>query len=137
MSGTSRRPARQSRWRSCRQARSSRSRRSGISRQRLEEDVRSLELDAYVVGGAVRDELLGTDSKDADFLVPGVDTEELKRRLAGHGRVEDLVVARRLVGVRLHPRDRSVRSLARAGIESAPPRKEVSPGPGLHDLEIV
>jgi tRNA nucleotidyltransferase/poly(A) polymerase len=99
--------------------------------------VRSLELDAYVVGGAVRDELLGTGSKDADFLVPGVDTEELRRRLAVHGRVEDLVVAGRLVGVRLHPEDKSVRSLARAGIEFAPPRKEVSTGPGRHDFEIA
>jgi tRNA nucleotidyltransferase/poly(A) polymerase len=99
--------------------------------------VRSLELDAYVVGGAVRDELLGIDSKDADFLVPDVDTEELRRRLAPYGRVEDLVVAGRLVGVRLHPRDRAVRSLARAGIELAPPRKEVSTGPGRHDFEIV
>jgi tRNA nucleotidyltransferase (CCA-adding enzyme) len=117
--------------------RSSRSRRSHTSRKALEDYVSSLELDAYVVGGAVRDELLGTDSKDADFLVPGVDTEELKRRLAPHGRVEDLVVAGRLVGVRLHPRDKSVRSLARAGIEFAPPRKEVSTGPGRHDFEIV
>ena len=54
--------------------------------------------------------------------MPGVDTEELKRRLAFSGRVEDLVVAGRLVGVRLDPSDRRVRSLARAGIEFAPPR---------------
>jgi tRNA nucleotidyltransferase/poly(A) polymerase len=39
--------------------------------------------------------------------------------------------------VRLHPRDRSVRQYARAGIELAPPRKEVSTGPGRHDFEIV
>jgi tRNA nucleotidyltransferase (CCA-adding enzyme) len=118
--------------------RSSRSRRSRLSiRSQLEAYVRSLELDAYVVGGAVRDDLLGIDSADADFLVPGVDTEELKRRLAPHGRVEDLVVAGRLVGVRLQPKDKSVRSLARAGIEFAPPRKEVSTGPGRHDFEIV
>jgi tRNA nucleotidyltransferase/poly(A) polymerase len=99
--------------------------------------VRALDLDAYVVGGAVRDELLGFDSKDADFLVPGVDTEELRSLLAPHGRVEDLVVAGRLVGIRLHPRDKTVRALARAGIELAPPRKEVSTGPGRHDFEIV
>jgi putative nucleotidyltransferase with HDIG domain len=99
--------------------------------------VRALDLDAYVVGGAVRDELLGFDSKDADFLVPGVDTEALRRLLAPHGRVEDLVVAGRLVGIRLHPRDRTVRALAPAGIELAPPRKEVSTGPGRHDFEIV
>src|SRR3954470_13974175 len=137
MSGSSRRHARRSRSRSCRRALSSRSRRSRTSRTALEEYVRSLELDAYVVGGAVRDELLGLESKDADFLVPGVDTEELKRRLAPHGRVEDLVVAGRLVGVRLLPSDKSVRQYARAGIEFAPPRKEVSTGPGRHDFEIV
>src|SRR5919109_1289638 len=65
--------------------------------RRIEDWVRSLGLDAYLVGGAVRDELLGKESKDADFLVPGVDTDGLKRALASHGRVEDLVVADRLV----------------------------------------
>ena len=106
-------------------------------RKELEEYVRDLGLDAYLVGGAVRDELLGLDSKDADFLVPGVDTEGLKRALEPHGRVEDLVVANRLVGVRLYPRDATVRQLAPAGIEFAPPRREVSTGPGRHDFEIV
>ena len=42
-------------------------------RQAIEDYVSSLGLDAYLVGGAVRDELLGLDSKDADFLVPGLD----------------------------------------------------------------
>src|SRR5690349_10561638 len=135
-SATRRRHARPSRSRSCRPARSSRSRRSP-SREALENYVRSLGLDAYLVGGAVRDELLGLESKDADFLVPGVDTDGLKRALEPHGRVEDLVVAGRLVGVRLHPRDRAIRKLTPAGIEFAPPRKEVSTGPGRHDFEIV
>ncbi|HET7568370.1 MAG TPA: HD domain-containing protein [Gaiellaceae bacterium] len=103
----------------------------------IEEYVRGLDLDAYLVGGAVRDELLGLDSKDADFLVPGVDTDGLKAALAPHGRVEDLVVAGRLVGVRLHPRDKRLRTLAPAGIELAPPRAERSTGPGRHDFEIV
>jgi len=103
----------------------------------VEEYVEALGLDAYVVGGAVRDELLGVDSKDADFLVPGVDMETLRARLAPHGRVEDLVVAGRPVGLRLHPRDRAVRALVPAGIELAPPRRERSTGPGRHDFEIV
>src|SRR3954454_7561841 len=137
MSGGSRPRARRSRSRSCRRGLSSRSRRSRTSRTALEEYVRSLELDAYVVGGAVRDELLGLESKDADFLVPGVDTQKRTRRLEPFGRVEDLIVAGRHVGVRLHPRDKRVRSVARAGIEFAPPRKEVSTGPGRHDFEIV
>ena len=41
----------------------------------IEDFVRGLALDAYLVGGAVRDELLGLESKDADFVVPGVDYE--------------------------------------------------------------
>ena len=106
-------------------------------RRELETYVDGLGLDAYLVGGAVRDELLGHESKDADFLVPGVDTEQLKEALAPHGRVEDLVVAGRLVGMRLHPSNRTMRSLVPAGIEFAPPRKEISTGPGRHDFEIV
>jgi tRNA nucleotidyltransferase (CCA-adding enzyme) len=106
-------------------------------RRELEDYVDSLGLDAYLVGGAVRDELLGLESRDADFLVPGVDTDGLKQALAPHGRVEDLIVAGRLVGVRLYPRDKTIRRLAPAGIEFAPPRKEVSTGPGRHDFEIV
>jgi tRNA nucleotidyltransferase (CCA-adding enzyme) len=105
--------------------------------QEIESYVRSLGLDAYLVGGAVRDELLGLDSKDADFLVPGVDTAGLRAALSPHGRVEDLVVADRLVGVRFHPGDGRLRNLVRAGIEFAPPRREVSTGPGRHDFEIV
>jgi tRNA nucleotidyltransferase/poly(A) polymerase len=103
----------------------------------IEDFVRGLALDAYLVGGAVRDELLGLDSKDADFVVPGVDYEGLRRALALHGRVEDLEVAGRRVGARLYPRDKKVRAAAPAGIEFAPPRAERSTGPGRHDFEIV
>jgi tRNA nucleotidyltransferase (CCA-adding enzyme) len=103
----------------------------------IENYVRGLGLDAYLVGGAVRDELLGLESKDADFLVPGVDHAGLRAALAAHGRVEDLEVAGQLVGVRLHPRERELRALAPAGIEFAPPRVERSTGPGRHDFVIV
>jgi tRNA nucleotidyltransferase (CCA-adding enzyme) len=103
----------------------------------IEEYVGSLGLDAYVVGGAVRDELLGHASKDADFLVPGVDIEGLRAALEAHGRTEELVVAGRSVGVRFYPRDKGMRTKARTGIELAPPRREVSTGPGRHDFDIV
>jgi tRNA nucleotidyltransferase/poly(A) polymerase len=99
--------------------------------------VRSLDLDAWLVGGAVRDELLGKPVKDADFVVPGVGHEDLRAALASHGRVEDLVVAGQRVGVRLYPRDAAARELAPAGIEFAPPRVERSTGPGRHDFQIV
>jgi tRNA nucleotidyltransferase/poly(A) polymerase len=116
--------------------RSSRSRRSPSS-ERVESYVASLGLDAYAVGGAVRDRLLGRDAKDADFLVPGVDIGGLRSALAPHGRTEELVVAGRAVGVRFFPRAPEVRRLAPAGIELAPPRREVSTGPGRHDFAIV
>ncbi len=90
-----------------------------------------------MVGGAVRDELLGRQVRDTDFVVPGVGHAELMAALASYGRVEDLVVAGQSVGVRLHPHDREVRRLAPAGIEFAPPRVERSTGPGRHDFEIV
>src|ERR671925_1213167 len=103
----------------------------------IEDFVRGLGLDAYLVGGAVRDELLGLESKDADFVVLGVDYEGLRNALEPHGRVENLEVAGRQVGARLYPRDRELRRLAPAGIEFAPPRAERSTGPGRHDFEIV
>lgn len=65
------------------------------------EYVRSLNLDAYLVGGAVRDELLGLPHKDQDFVVPGTGYPELRALLARHGRVEDLEVAGQRVGLRL------------------------------------
>ena len=99
--------------------------------------VRSLGLDAYVVGGAVRDELLGLPHADEDFLVPGVDHAGLRAALEPHGRVEDMEVHGQLVGVRLHPRAREIRALAPAGIEITPPRAERTTGPGHRDFEIV
>jgi tRNA nucleotidyltransferase (CCA-adding enzyme) len=99
--------------------------------------VHSLGLDAYVVGGGVRDELLGLPHKDQDFVVPNVGLEELRTALAPHGRVDELEVAGQQVGLRLFPRDREARSLAPSGIEFAPPRAERSTGPGRHDFAIV
>ena len=99
--------------------------------------VHSLGLDAYLVGGAVRDELLGRTPPELDFVVPGVGHAELRAALEPHGRVEDLVVADQRVGVRLLPRDKEARALQPAGIEFTPPRVERSTGPGRHDFEIV
>lgn len=99
--------------------------------------IRSLEIDAYVVGGAVRDELLGLPHSDEDFVVPRVDQAGLRALLEPHGRVEDMDVHGQLVGVRLYPHDRAIRELAPAGIELTPPRAERSTGPGHRDFTIV
>ncbi len=85
----------------------------------------------------MRDQLRGVESKDADFLVPGVDIAGLRDALLPHGGTEELAVAGRAVGVRHYPRDRRLRALVPAGIELAPPRRERSTGPGRHDFEIV
>ena len=90
-----------------------------------------------MVGGAVRDELLGIPHKDEDFLVPGVDHRGLRAALEAHGRVEDMEVHGQLVGVRFHPRDRGLRAFVPAGIELTPPRAERSTGPGHRDFQIV
>jgi tRNA nucleotidyltransferase (CCA-adding enzyme) len=99
--------------------------------------VGSLGLDAYLVGGGVRDELLGRAHKDEDFVVPGMGYDELRDALQPHGKVEPLEVAGQRVGLRLYPSDREARRLAPSGIEFAPPRTERSTGPGRHDFEIV
>lgn len=99
--------------------------------------IRSLGIDAYVVGGAVRDELLELPHADEDFLVPGVDQAGLRDLLEPHGQVEDMEVHGQLVGVRFFPRDRAIRALAPAGIELTPPRAERSTGPGHRDFAIV
>ena len=99
--------------------------------------VRSLGLDAYIVGGAVRDELLGIDHADEDFLVPGVDHAGLRAALEPYGRIEDLEVHGQLVGVRFYPGDPAIRALAPAGLELTPPRREQSVGPGHRDFSIV
>src|SRR5437762_7726813 len=128
-SARSPRRAARSRSRSCRPGRSSRSKRSprhnaskhnAPMRRELEAYVASLGLDAYLVGGAVRDELLGLESKDADFLVLGVDFDGLCALLEPHGRVDELEVAGRPVGVRLWPREGELRKLVPGGVEFAP-----------------
>jgi tRNA nucleotidyltransferase (CCA-adding enzyme) len=89
---------------------------------------------AHIVGGATRDELLGLKPKDHDFLAPGMGHAELRDALEPHGRVDDLIVDGRKVGVRFYPDHPEAPA---DGIEIAPPRTERSTGPGRHDFEIV
>jgi tRNA nucleotidyltransferase (CCA-adding enzyme) len=54
----------------------------------LLETVRGAGGELYLVGGAVRDALLGRGSKDADYLVTGVPLEDLRARLEPEVRVD-------------------------------------------------
>ena len=55
---------------------------------RLLETVKRLHGELYLVGGAVRDALLGAPSKDTDYLVTGVPLEDLHSHLAMWARVD-------------------------------------------------
>ena len=79
----------------------------------------------YEVGGSLRDELLGREPKDVDFLVRGHGVEELLTICREHGKADELRVAGRLVGVRFWPRWGP-----REGIEVVPPRRETPIAPG-------
>lgn len=74
----------------------------------------------YLVGGAVRDELMGVESKDRDYVVVGSTHEEM------------MALGYEQVGasfpVYLHPETKEEYSLART---------ERSTGPGYHDFEVV
>lgn len=88
---------------------------------------------AYLVGGAVRDPLLGHEIKDEDFMMMA-HPEEIKAAVekAG-GTAEELKVRDRLVGIRAHKSGVT----SPEGVEIAPPRIEKSTGSGRHDFEIV
>ena len=91
--------------------------------------VSSLGLEAYRVGGSVRDELIGRRPKDADYVVAGVSLEALRKKLnrgtwplrlrngtlVGYGTTDD------------HGNQ----------IDLVLPRKEISTGPGHGDFDIV
>jgi tRNA nucleotidyltransferase (CCA-adding enzyme) len=89
-------------------------------RDRLGRWIRSLGFKAYRVGGAVRDPLIGKQPKDVDFMVMAA-PEAIKQAVEAHGgRVEDLIVRDRLVGVRAYVPDVT----PPGGVEIAPPRIE-------------
>lgn len=99
-----------------------------MSIEKADKFIASLGVEAYRVGGSVRDELLGRRPKDGDYMVRGVSLDDLRKLLA-HARVSSLVLRDgQLVGYRVgRPYD----------IEIALPRKEISTGPGHGDFKIA
>lgn len=102
-------------------------------RDRMGKWIRSLGLPkVYEVGGAVRDELLGKDPKDIDYMALA-SPEEIKAAVEAHGgRADPLTVRDRMVGVRAHMPGVTPPE----GVEIAPPRIEMSTGPGRQDFSI-
>lgn len=94
--------------------------------------IANLGLDAYRVGGSVRDEILGRRSKDADYVVRNADLERVGAALRRGGSRPTSLKLRdgRQVGWRTPAPGVGL-------IEIALPRTEVSTGPGRQDFEIV
>ena len=85
------------------------------------------------VGGAPRDDLLGKQPKDIDYMAMET-PERIKAAVEAQpgAEAEDLMVRDRLVGVRAtHP------DLPDGGVEIVPPRVEQSTGTGRKDFAIV
>ncbi len=102
--------------------------------ERTDSFIASLGLQAYRVGGSVRDEILGRKAKDADYMICAP-LSEIRDRLNGLDwpglAVKPLVLRDgRQAGWR-------VASPGLGCIEITLPRKEVSTGPGHRDFKIV
>ncbi|MEW6778114.1 MAG: hypothetical protein AB1405_17590, partial [Bdellovibrionota bacterium] len=91
-------------------------------------DVRREGGEVFLVGGPVRDALLGLPLKDVDLLVRGVPLEKLEEILARHGRVERVGKS---FGVL-----KFARGPGETAIDVALPRVERSTGPGHRDFDV-
>ena len=105
-------------------------------RDRVGRWVRKLGFPSYKVGGTVRDNLIGRESKDEDFMVMAHPDQIRRAAEAAGARVDDLKVRDRVVGVRVFP-NAPDHPIPAEGVEIAPPRIEVSTGEGRHDFTIV
>jgi len=81
----------------------------------------------FVVGGAVRDAMLGNTPKDIDLMVQGLDGDSIEQALSGLGKVD---FTGKQFGVY---RFRSGAS----EVEIALPRTEISTGPGHQDFMVT
>ncbi len=84
----------------------------------------------YMVGGTVRDEILGQPRKDLDLLVTGLPQPELLRCLRAYGRVQ--LTGRTFGVLKLLPR-----GWDGPPIDIALPRTEISTGIGHRDFEVT
>lgn len=110
---------------------------SRMSIERADIFISSLGLEAYRVGGSVRDDLLGRRSKDADYMIRGVPLFDLGRALRTAVKGMDKAAVKPLV--LRDGRQAGWRASARGVglIEITLPRTERSTGPGHRDFEIV
>jgi tRNA nucleotidyltransferase (CCA-adding enzyme) len=80
----------------------------------------------YIVGGAVRDAVMGNTPKDIDLMVSGLDGNQIEEALAGKGKVN--LTGKQFGVYRLR--------IGQDEVEIAMPRSEVSTGPRHTDFKI-
>ncbi len=85
---------------------------------------------AYLVGGSVRDALLGRPSKDLDVEVFGLPVDRLEKLLRAHGRVN--AVGRSFGVLKWRPRD----AWALGEVDVSIPRRDSKTGPGHRGIAV-
>lgn len=86
--------------------------------------------EVYLVGGSVRDRLLGRSTKDLDLIVRGIPLERLIKVLRPHGKTN--LVGKSFGIIKFKPNeDESLE------VDVALPRREVSTGTGHRDFDVV
>ena len=90
----------------------------------FKQEVENLGGKIYGVGGAVRDELLGKESKDLDVLITGVPFEQLEQILGNYGRVDAVGKSFGVLKFKLQGTSEE--------IDIAIPRTETASGEGGH-----
>jgi tRNA nucleotidyltransferase (CCA-adding enzyme) len=89
--------------------------------------------EVYRVGGSVRDELLGRQAKDSDYMIRGTGFENIAHELTSNGAKISPLKLRgggKQIGWRALVRGLGV-------LEIVVPRTEVSTGTGRHDFDII
>lgn len=89
----------------------------------------SQDAEVYLVGGAVRDILLSRKAKDFDFVIRGLESEELEDFLVAYGKLS--YVGKQFGVYKLRPYDSDEE------IDIAFPRREKSKGHGYKEFEII
>lgn len=89
----------------------------------------------YLVGGFVRDQILGLESKDLDFVVAKIKADELKKFLSQFGSIE--LVGASFGVFKFVPKDPEFMGQKMEAFDIALPRKEFSAGTGgYRDFDI-
>ena len=88
-------------------------------------DVHALGGRALLVGGCVRDSLLGLESTDIDCEVHGVEPEELRALLSAFGEIDE------------SGRAYGIYTIKGAKLDIALPRTETRTGPGHKDFSVA